>query len=769
MLEMGKKDEFCLIKVEINERFKDQILIELSNLNAVHIKSKDKPKIKEKLEEKDPTREKIKKLRKNLNDLFKRLDITDFDISNLKVKKNERIEFIAKDLVELLSHLFEEIDFYTNRAIELNTYIAKGVIELENLNSIKNSYRFLEKLNLTKEKVDSLKQFNFKVFTTFSKNLNNLKNLFEFTEFPNFYETFKISDDRIGFYIVYPKDKEEEFNGRIRLIHSEEVPILTKYITSKGINFARINKEIGFIESLVSRYRKEQVRIAKDNLIKFAGINEIVQNIEEYSWAEQQFEKLTSNRLILRFFVPLNKKEETQQILFENFKDNIIINSIDISKKRPIYETQISKKGKITKLKQQSKISEYYVEEGELKEDLEEKADLREITPTIMKNFSLVKPFETLTRMYGTPTYSEIDPTPVIAFTFPLLFGLMFGDIGHGLVLIIAGLLGALLLRKRGKNVISLSWIIFFCGWAAFFVGFLYGEFFGAHKISLFGKLLWDFEENPIIIPILNVKLFNPLGNVLSVFYFAVIIGVFHINLGWFIQFLNYWKQHRKYLAFSDSLIKILLLTGGTILIFTYGFDIYTWLAFPYPILLVLLPGLLLLILKPLGKIFRISYLKEESLGGLLGEGSIEAFDTVLSVVSNVASYIRLLALALAHIALLYSINAMSELIEGGGFGGDILNIVGLVFGNIIVILIEGILVFINALRLNFYEFFFKFYQGSGIEYFPYYLDNDYSIMRFRGKVEKDIISEEIEKEIDTKLVKEEIDKAISYISKKFE
>ena len=196
----------------------------------------------------------------------------------------------------------------------------------------------------------------------------------------------------------------------------------------------------------------------------------------------------------------------------------------------------------------------------------------------------------------------------------------------------------------------------------------------------------------------------------------------------------------------------------------------YLWMVIPpYPILLTLIPGVLLLLLKPLGKIFKISYLQEESFGGLLGEGSIEAFDTVLSVVTNVASYTRLLALALAHIALLTSINAMMGLIQGEGIGVEIVNLIGGIFGNMIVILLEGLLVFINCVRLHFYEFFFKFYQGSGIEYFPFYLDTDYSIMKFSGKIERDIISEEIEREIDTKLVKEEINKALSYISKKFD
>ncbi|MHA2283442.1 MAG: V-type ATPase 116kDa subunit family protein, partial [Promethearchaeota archaeon] len=600
-------------------------------------------------------------------------------------------------------------------------------------------------------------------------NLNNLKNLFTYSEFPNHYKTFPISDERIGFYIFYPQDKSEEFNSRIRLIHSEEVSIIKKYLTAEGTNFIRIDKEIKFIENLISRYEKEQRRLRDENLLKLAGINETVQNIEEYLWAEQQFENLSNDRSLLKFFVPSPKKEEIQDILFEFFKDEIILQTIDISKNQPVYETPaLQSRRESSKIKKKTpSIEKQYKEDLKETDEYREEEDLREKSPTVLKNFFLVRPFETITRMYGTPTYSEIDPTPIIAITFPLLFGLMFGDIGHGIVLIIVGLLGALKYRKRGGGHYNFSWIIVYCGIAASLIGILYGEFLGHHEIDIFGTVLWDFEANPIILPIIG-PLNDPLKNPLNVFTFAIYIGVFHINLGWFVQFLNYWKQRRKYLAFSDSLMKILLLTGGTILIFGFGFDIFGWLAPPYPILLTVIPGILLLLLKPLGKTFKISYLQEESFGGLLGEGSIEAFDTVLSVMSNVASYIRLLALALAHIALLTSINALTGLVEGEGIAVEISDFIGGIFGNMIVILLEGLLVFINTIRLHFYEFFFKFYKGSGIEYFPFYLDDDYSVLNFKVGIEKDVISEEIEREIDIKSIKEEVEKATNYIVNKF-
>ncbi|MHA2087687.1 MAG: V-type ATPase 116kDa subunit family protein, partial [Promethearchaeota archaeon] len=417
--------------------------------------------------------------------LLRRLDLSEGNLYDLKIDKSERIEFTAKNLSELINHIDEEIDFYNNRVAELRSYITKGTIELENLKVIRICYKNLEKLNLTHKAMDSLKQFKFRVFTTFSKNLNNLKNLFTYSEFPNYYETFPISSERIGFYIFYPKDKDEEFNGRIRLIHSEEVFILKKYLTVGGTNFTRIDKEINFIENLISRYNKEQRRLTDDNLLKFAGINETVQNIEEYLWAEQQFEPLSHNRLTLKFFVPSPEKEEIQDILFKIFKDEIILQSIDISKKRPSHETPSIKTGReSSKIKASKEIK--FTEDLKETDEYKEEEDLREVSPTIMKNFFLVRPFETITRMYGTPTYSEIDPTPIIAITFPILFGLMFGDIGHGIVLIIAGLLGALKFRKRGGDAYNFSWIIVYCGIAAFFVGFLYGEFLGHHEIEIF-------------------------------------------------------------------------------------------------------------------------------------------------------------------------------------------------------------------------------------------------------------------------------------------
>jgi len=761
---MTEKSSMVLFKVNFNRNYKDLLLQHLSQLNLVHIKTK--PEISDIIEKDKVLFDRIKKLSQNLEILFKNLNITESDFQKLKFEKEERKEFEVKDIDDLLNQILSEINFYSNRVNELKKYMITINVELDKINLIHSSYLFLEKYKITRDKLSKFNCLKFKAFTTFSKNIENIENLFEFSHFPNFFQYDFLSNERIAFFVIYPKEQEEVFRERIRLIHAEEVPILKKYLLSNGINFPRIADEIKFIVTSLNKYQKELERLRDDNILRFAATNEIMQNIEEYNWASHQIEELSLNRLSLNFYVPQEKKQEIQKGLIEKFQDQITIESIDITKNR--FVSLKEDKSHIHSNKSpDSKRKDSSLKEEPTNNNKKIKKDLRSTAPTVMKNNFFVRPFETITKLYGVPAYSEIDPTPFIAITFPLLFGLMFGDIGHGIILVISSLIGAIVFRnKKSRDFLNFCWIILYCGIGSIIAGFLYGEFFGMEEIALFGTVFLHLK--PITIPILNMTLYNPLNNIMAVFKFAVLIGVVHINLGWFIQFLNYWKQRKKYLGFTDSLIKICLLTGGTILIFNFGFDIYVWMAPPYPILLPLLPGILLILFKPFGKFFRVSYLKKETIGSLIGEGTMESFETLLSILSNVASYVRILALALAHISLMIAIQAMGDLIQGGGVINEIISIIGLIFGNVVVILLEGLLVFINAIRLHFYEFFFKFYQGSGVTYIPFHLDDKYSVVFFKLSTIKDVISDEIDKEIESKKTHEDIIKAENYISKKY-
>lgn len=727
---MKDYNQMNLVTATIHNIYKTSLLNELSTFNNIHIKQSSKAELFLKSSERDPVHESVIKLKEDLTQLFKKFKINDVMFNNLEISKEEKPKFIINDLIELINRTSEEINYFIFRANELERYISKAVIELENKETMRKCYNFLEKFNFNRLVLAKFKRLKFEVLTTLAKNSDNLENLLNFTEFPNYHQKAPISDERIVFFVIYPSDEEEEFNERMTFLHAEKIQLSMRYVMYDKVNFERLDREINYIKKLISNYRKELTGLKRDNLLRFAALSEIVQSVDYYNWAERQFEDISLSRGMLNFFIPKGDIEEIRTKLKKKFGNNL---TLDIK--------EIPRTNKKRKQNARDEPGEREISEQEIEE-----------TPTLMNHNPLIKPFEVITRLYGIPSYSEIDPTPFIAISFPLIFGLMFGDIGHGICLIISGIIGSILFRKK-EGVRDLCWVIFYCGWGAIVGGLLYGEFFGMHEFL-----------GIHLTPLLE----NPLEDIMSILKFAILIGVIHVVLGWVIQFFNYWKKGRKYLAFSDSFIKILLLLGGTYLILGIGFSIDAWLAPPFPILVVVIPGITLIVLKPVGKLFKLSYLEEESIGGLIGEGSIETFETFLSILSNISSYIRVLALALAHIALMVAIQAMISLIEIEGIVGQVLIITGFVFGNLIVIVLEGLLVFLNTIRLHFYEFFSKFYQGSGIEFVPFKLKNKFSVIEFMVESGSDAIYEEIEKQIKMDNVNESINRALEYIYRKY-
>ncbi|MHA1670295.1 MAG: V-type ATP synthase subunit I [Promethearchaeota archaeon] len=756
-------NEMALFKIIIDRDYKDILLTNLAEFKLAHMREKGEYQSKIKTEEEDIFKNKLKNLRLNLEMLLKKLDITELDFQALNIKKEEKINFVAKDSNDLINYFFEEINFYTNRFNELERYTSTTKIELEKINNLEKTYHFLENYGISRENLSNLAYLDFKIYTTYSKNMSILNNIFEFSEFPCVIHTQTISNDRTAFFIIYPKENENQLKEKISVIHGEVVPLLKKFLTKSGINFKRINNELELIKNYLKKYENELTRIRDNNLLKFAAIEEGISNLEEYSWVSNQFEELSLNRLSYKFFVLQSKKEELKNQLKNIFHDKITFEVLNISKRGVITKDQDNEE-KVLKEKTKKRGSKKkHKDKGESKEKLD--YDLEGETPTLMMHNRLIRPFETLTKMYGTPSYSEVDPTAFLFITFPLIFGIMFGDIGHGMVLIISGIVGGILFRKREGDLRNFCWIIFWCGWWAIFGGFLYGEFFGSEEI--FG---YPLKPIPIPIPFIGViNLYDPLNNVMAIFFLTISIGVIHLNLGWLIQFINFWKSSKKYSALTETLMKVLFLDAGIFLIAKWGVDLRTWLASPFPpILLPIIPAILLILFKPLGKMLGISYFKKESYMGLIGKGSLDTFETVLSVLSNVLSYIRMLALALAHVSLLLAITAMVSIIPGQSIFVQIIVTIALVFGNIIVILLEGILVFINAIRLHFYEFFFKFYEGRGKAFIPFILEEKYSNISFKRDTEKDLISTEIEREIETEETRENIEDARNYISAKY-
>lgn len=334
--------------------------------------------------------------------------------------------------------------------------------------------------------------------------------------------------------------------------------------------------------------------------------------------------------------------------------------------------------------------------------------------PTSLRNNRFIKPFESITGLYGLPKYSEVDPTPILAFSFPIIFGLMFGDVGDGAILLLMGIIGFLILKKGGfKNLFA---VLAMCGVAAIIFGFVYGESFG----NPFGTPLWfdPFYKNPLT------------GDYPNVFRFliaALYIGVAQIVLGISLEMTNYIINHRVGEALVRALPKLLFYGGCVYVISVYGLNLGAWFAGPAEFFIIL-PFFVMVLANPLyvtlGHRPAVTVSPEamedgemaiEAQESSFSQSLFDGGDLMIRLLSNTVSYSRILALLTAHWALLLAFTQLNILVGGGALGFLMIAV-----GNALVLTLELLVVFIHTLRLHFYEWFSKFYGGSGKQFHPY-------------------------------------------------
>jgi V/A-type H+-transporting ATPase subunit I len=341
--------------------------------------------------------------------------------------------------------------------------------------------------------------------------------------------------------------------------------------------------------------------------------------------------------------------------------------------------------------------------------------------PTKVTNNRFVRPFGELTKLYGLPHYDEVDPTAVMAITFPIIFGLMFGDLGHGLVLLFGGLIVGLLI-KGNRSIKNVCYIMAACGAAACVAGLVFGEAFG--QPLPWGPLWINPTENPTV-------------NVFTFLVFSFFVGIIQIISGIVLEMTNFALKHQYVDSILTSVPKIAFYLGGVYLIAVYQLNFGAW--FSGPILFPLIPFIVLVAGKPLylfvakPKSHGGEHAEQDTLSGRLFEGG----DLVTRLLSNTISYSRILALLMAHWALLLVTYTVADLVNPAGSTsiiGLILAGVVVVGGNIFVLALEGLIVFIHTLRLHFYEWFSKLYEGTGTEFNPYKQKFSHTIMTIKRK-----------------------------------
>lgn len=327
-------------------------------------------------------------------------------------------------------------------------------------------------------------------------------------------------------------------------------------------------------------------------------------------------------------------------------------------------------------------------------EDVDSNSKTRK-PPTKLKNPRLFKPFEMYVGMYGLPAYNEIDPTILVAITYSFIFGAMFGDVGQGLCLLIGGFL----LYKYKK--ITLAAIISCCGIFSTIFGFMFGSIFGFEdKIPA----LW-------LHPAKDMTTLPMVGSLNTVFVVAIAFGMFLILATMILNLINSFKcKDMENILFSQNAIAGLVFYAAlTVMIFLY----MTGHTLPGTIVLLVMFGIPVLIIMFKEPLTRCVEKKRPLIHGgiamFLVESFFELFEVMLTYLSNTLSFVRIGAFAVSHAAMMEVVLMLAGYTEGGSP-----NWLVVILGNIFVCAMEGLIVGIQVLRLEYFELFSRFYKGSG-------------------------------------------------------
>ena len=335
--------------------------------------------------------------------------------------------------------------------------------------------------------------------------------------------------------------------------------------------------------------------------------------------------------------------------------------------------------------------------------------------PVALTNNRWLRPIQMLVTTYGRPSYGEFDPTWLMALTFPLLFGAMFGDLGQGLVLLILGLLidrGVIL-----KAMSSLGLLIAYCGASAAIFGYLYGSIFGFEGHLIEEYLGFHFEPPWL----------SPINEILPVLSLAIDAGIVILLLSFLLGMFNNirardWPHlvfgHTGIVAFIFYLAFLALLgsfLGTTAIAPRVAVAIA---ALP-------LPWTIIAIVFGIGVMFSGAFrnameghraMEGSGVGGCMMffvQSFMDLFESVISLLSNTLSFVRVGAFAVAHGGLSLAIFALAGEEPDLGFW------ITIILGNLFIIGFEGLIVGIQTMRLHYYEILGKFFHGGGMRFEP--------------------------------------------------
>jgi V/A-type H+-transporting ATPase subunit I len=341
--------------------------------------------------------------------------------------------------------------------------------------------------------------------------------------------------------------------------------------------------------------------------------------------------------------------------------------------------------------------------------------------PVALSQNKWLKPIQMLVGTYGHPSYGELDPTLLMAFTFPFLYGAMFGDLGQGLVMLVLGILMHNKLFMKGMQ--SLGLLIAYCGASAAFFGYLYGSIFGFEGHQVEEYLHFHFEPTWI----------SPMENIIGILRVAIDAGILILIFSFLLSMFNNirgrdWAHllfgHSGIATFLFFLCFIAVVFGGffgsTALAPQIGLSLYS-LPLPFNTLMIVF-GLFVMF----GGFFRNmveghTLIEGKGLGAFgmfIVQSVMDLVETLISMLSNTLSFIRVGAFAVAHGGLSLAIFSLAGEEPGLKFW------ITIIIGNIFIIGFEGLIVGIQTMRLHYYEILGKFFHGGGMHFEPLKLNS---------------------------------------------
>lgn len=629
--------------------------------------------------------------------------------------------------------------------------------KIENLiKEIETKKKELEQLSSLPLKLDDYKNYeNLAVFVGRIKDEISIENTTQN------YELFK-SEDKDGKLIALfvEKNKEKEV-AKILLDNGFSELKIPDGKGEISFNLSELNEQKKKLEEKLNAINKELNELRK----KFA---DFILASEEHLSIEVKKAELplrianTPNSFIIDGWIPSSRFEDVKEKL-ENEIGNILFEKLEAKEFHEEKHTEIKGEMKTPKddkikiisekteirceiclgmLKKDVKIKEckcgriYHescairvkscpychanVEEVQIKETKEKthKEETEEDIPVALSNPRMAKPFETLINAFSTPKYEEIDPSLLMFFTFPIFYGIMLGDVGYGilvLLLVVAGIFTKLFnFLGMGGASNSLNKILLYSAISSIIFGIIYGEFFG---VSLFNS----YEHGKKVDGLLGINgvafiPYHRFTNVKELILITASIGIAHLFIGMIVGFRNK-LQHGITHAIYGKFSWILILTGGALSFGILAFYILKkdWIFF----IDILLSNGHLNMLNP---IFLIGF-SLLIVGVLLlvkGEGPLSIME-LPTLLSNVLSYTRLLAIGLSSAGIALAFNSIWKFsYESGNIGIILIGAFALFSGHLINLLLGIIGPGVHSLRLHYVEFFTKFYEGGGTSYSPF-------------------------------------------------